>query len=62
MSSVSVRKARKCLRCGKRFCSLSSANRICPACKVEQFGPCAEPVRLDEDELRALELECPRLY
>ncbi|HUW33891.1 MAG TPA: hypothetical protein VM223_19970 [Planctomycetota bacterium] len=45
-----VEKLRTCLRCNTTFFSLSSANRICPRCKKQPFGPIADPVRLCPEE------------
>ena len=54
MKTVSAKKERACLRCGKQFTSLSSANRICPACKRAKFGIYADMIQLERDELREL--------
>jgi hypothetical protein len=45
---------RVCLRCGRRFVSLSCANRICGRCKETRFGCYADPMRVDDRELAAV--------
>ena len=52
----SVEKTRTCLRCGRDFLSLSSANRICPDCKAASFGAYADPIRLAPEERHELRL------
>jgi len=54
MRTRSVVKLRVCLRCGRRFLSLSPANRICPGCKAVQYGTYADAIRLEQDERRNL--------
>lgn len=54
MFAPSIRKTRTCLRCGRRFLSLSAANRICPPCKKITFGAYADITPLDPDDLREL--------
>ena len=52
-----VERMRTCLRCDRNFLSLSSANRVCPECKAQIFGRCAEPAELEPEEQRELRLE-----
>jgi len=52
--SRSGRRYRVCLRCGRRFMSLSSANRVCRRCKGVRFGARAEAVVLDVEGLARL--------
>ncbi len=54
MKKISMQKMRICLRCSRRFLSLSSANRICPRCKAVRFGAYADAVSLEREELREL--------
>ena len=50
------RLTRKCLQCGARFRSQGSFNRICDACKVDEYWQSSEDLTLNLPPLRQVAL------